>query len=73
MQLKTQQELATTWSSLIPSFPPRHIHVLPSIEHAVTTVKSQLADGVQVDVLVTGSLHLVGGVIDVAGLADVAI
>ena len=70
-QLKTQQELASAWSALIPSFPTSSVHVLPSIEHAIDVVRS-LKSG-PVDVLVTGSLHLVGGVIEVAGLTGVAL
>ena len=37
----------------------------------VREVESEVGDGV--DVLVAGSLHLVGGVIEVAGLSDVAL
>lgn len=73
-QLKTQNELASAWRSLVPSFPQDRIHVLPSIEHAVRMVHEQEASGKgKVDVLVTGSLHLVGGIIEVAQLADVAL
>lgn len=75
-QLKTQQELATAWMSLVPTFPSKNIHVLPSIEHALKVVRS-LATEVQgpsaVDVLVTGSLHLVGGMIEVGDLTSVAL
>ncbi|KDQ64642.1 hypothetical protein JAAARDRAFT_28281 [Jaapia argillacea MUCL 33604] len=74
-QLKTQTELASAWRSLVPSFPTPNIHVLPSIEHAVKVVR-QLESNAQdlpVAALVTGSLHLVGGVIEVAGLSDVAL
>lgn len=71
-QLKTQNELASAWKSLVPSFPEGHVHVLPSIEHAVNLVREQEVLG-KVDVLVTGSLHLVGGTIEVAQLADVAL
>ena len=70
--LKTQHELASAWSSLVPEFPEENIHVLPSIEHAVKIVREQEASG-KVDVLVTGSLHLVGGVIEVSQLAEVAL
>lgn len=70
--LKTQNQLAETWSSLIPDFPSKNIHVLPSIEHAVRVVRGVESEG-GVDVLVAGSLHLVGGVIEVAGLVDVAL
>ena len=75
-QLKTQQELATAWMSLVPTFPSKNIHVLPSIEHALKVVRS-LATEAQgpsaVDVLVTGSLHLVGGMIEVGDLTSVAL
>jgi folylpolyglutamate synthase len=69
-QLKTQNELANAWRSILPNFPDDHIHVLPSIEHAINIVRDQVAP---TDVLVAGSLHLVGGVIEVAGLTDVAL
>ncbi|KAI0352891.1 FolC bifunctional protein [Trametes cingulata] len=72
--LKTQHELADAWSALVPTFPREKIHVLPSIEHAVNVVRRLDASGEkEVDVLVAGSLHLVGGVIEVAGLSDVAL
>ncbi|KAI0068812.1 FolC bifunctional protein [Artomyces pyxidatus] len=71
-QLRTQQELAAAWATLMPSFPSQNIHVLPSIEHAVQIVRGVGKDGI-VEVLVTGSLHLVGGLIEVAGLSSVAL
>lgn len=72
--MKSQHELSDTWSSLIPDFPKKNIHVLPSIEHAVREIRRiGLERGGGVDVLVAGSLHLVGGVIEVAGLVDVAL
>ncbi|THH15377.1 hypothetical protein EW146_g5091 [Bondarzewia mesenterica] len=76
VQLKTQQELAIAWSNLVPSFSSENIHVLPSIEHAVKIVRSLESDVDEargVDVLVAGSLHLVGGIIEVSGLASVAL
>lgn len=50
------------------------MYVLPSIEHAVKLVK-RLRDenDKSVDVLVTGSLLLVGGLIEVAGLTKAAL
>jgi len=58
----------------MPEFPTNNIHVLPSIEHAVRVVRGiGLEGGEGVDVFVTGSLHLVGGVIEVAGLSNVAL
>ncbi|KAI0660921.1 FolC bifunctional protein [Cubamyces menziesii] len=71
--LKTQHELANAWSALVPSFPKENIHVLPSIEHAVNVVRKAGEGEKAVDVLVAGSLHLVGGVIEVAGLSHVAL
>ena len=71
-QLKTQNDLATAWRSLVPAFPEDHIHVLPSIEHATNVIRA-LENDHKVDVLVTGSLHLVGGLIEVAGLSKVAL
>jgi folylpolyglutamate synthase len=72
-ELKTQQQLAAAWRSLVPSFPEGRIHVLPSIEHAVGVVRSLEKEGERVAALVTGSLHLVGGAIEVAGLSEVAL
>lgn len=55
-------------------FPSDHIHVLPSIEHAVKVVEAiQLERSEVAKVLVTGSLHLVGGLIEVAGLSEAAL
>jgi folylpolyglutamate synthase len=74
--LATQHALSSAWSALVPSFPPEAIHVLPSIEDAVRLVrKLELEDESMgdVDVLTAGSLHLVGGMIEVAGLAEVAL
>ncbi|KAH9947242.1 Mur ligase [Amylocystis lapponica] len=69
--LTTQRELAAAWSSLMPTFPSDRIYVLPTIEHAVNIVRA--LDSPQVDVLVTGSLLLVGGMIEAAGLSEVAL
>ncbi|KLO11239.1 tetrahydrofolylpolyglutamate synthase [Schizopora paradoxa] len=71
--VKPQRELAETWKSLVPDFPDDNIHVFPSIEHSVKAIKEFSTAGQPVDVLVTGSLHLVGGVIEVADLSDVAL
>lgn len=74
LNLKTQHDLAAVWSSLIPSFPKDNIRVLPSIEHAVNVIKdAQSKSGRSTSVLVTGSLHLVGGLIEAAGLSSVAL
>ena len=73
--LKAQSELGAAWLSLVPEFPKDKVHVLPSIEHAIRVVRGIASEGngQEVDVLVTGSLYLVGGVIKVAGLSDVAL
>lgn len=67
--MKVQSELAAIWLSLMPEFPTSDVHVLPSIEHAIRVVRRDE----RADVLVVGSLHLVGGVIEVAGLSGVAL
>jgi folylpolyglutamate synthase len=75
-ELKTQRELASAWSSLLPKFLTSNIHVLPSVEHAIKalrTIQSTPSPDNQVQVLVTGSLHLVGGIIEVAGLSEAAL
>ena len=72
--MKVQNELAAAWLSLIPEFQTSNVHVLPSIEHAIRVVRGVGSEGGEgVDVLVTGSLHLVGGVIEVAGLSGVGL
>ncbi|KAG8900862.1 Folylpolyglutamate synthetase, partial [Tulasnella sp. 403] len=70
--LKVQRELADAWRSLVPTFPADNIHVLPSIQHAMEVVHSLPQSG-SVDVLVAGSLHLVGGVIEVAEIGSIAL
>lgn len=72
--LVSQQALSAAWSSFLPDFDPSHIHVLPSIEDAIRELEriSTLSPK-PVHVLVTGSLHLVGGVIEVADLSEVAL
>ncbi|PVG03448.1 FolC bifunctional protein [Serendipita vermifera] len=73
-QLKTQTDLANAWKDLVPAFAKEQIHVVPSIEHAVHLVNKARKDtGKPVDALVTGSLLLVGGLIEVAGLTQVAL
>ncbi|KAK2466320.1 hypothetical protein APHAL10511_001962 [Amanita phalloides] len=69
--LSVQHQLASSWSSLVPSFPSSHIHVLPTIEDTVQLVRivDEQSKG-PVKVLITGSLHLVGGLLEAAGLAE---
>lgn len=66
-QLKTQHQLAAAWEKVTELHPGTEavIHVLSSIEEAVSVVR--ILEG-ETDVLVTGSLHLVGGVMAIAEL-----
>ncbi|SPO02535.1 related to folylpolyglutamate synthase [Cephalotrichum gorgonifer] len=57
-KLTLQNELAETWRALDPS---TDVAVVPSIEEAVQQVREKE----QLQVFVTGSLHLVGGVLSV--------
>jgi len=68
----TQDQLKQAWSNTVHEFPVDAIHSLPSIEHAIRIAREHSATR-RTDVLVTGSLHLVGGVIEVAGLSSVAL
>jgi len=73
-ELTIQHELASAWKTLIPSFSKENIHVLPSIEHAVQVVNTlDGSDSRTIDVLVAGSLLLVGGMIEAASLSSVAL
>ncbi|GAA5869112.1 hypothetical protein JCM3774_003954 [Rhodotorula dairenensis] len=74
--LAIQHELEAAWRELARSLPAlcraAQVHVLGSIEEAIDVVRKEAAeikqDGGEVQVLVTGSLHLVGGVMAVADL-----
>ncbi|KAG9048582.1 Folylpolyglutamate synthetase [Tulasnella sp. UAMH 9824] len=70
-KLKVQNELSQAWTKLVPDYPKDRIHVLPSVQHAIEIVHGLESAG-EVDVLVAGSLHLVGGVIEVAGIGSLA-
>lgn len=59
--LKVQKELAGSWDSIDPD---AGVHVLSTIEEAISKAR-ELAPADQIEILVTGSLHLVGGVIEV--------
>lgn len=73
LALATQHEFAEAWKQLVPAFPKENSHVLVTIQDAVDLVGT-LHDGAEagqeIDVLVIGSLHLVGGLIGVAKLED---
>lgn len=64
--LATQNALREAWLRINPSFDPSKVHAKGSIEEAVS-----IARGLgERDVLVAGSLHLVGGVMAVAELNE---
>lgn len=65
--LRVQQELARTWDGIDPQ---SIVHVVSTIEEAVCRARD-ISAGRKVEVLTTGSLHLVGGLIEVLeGEAD---
>lgn len=74
--LKVQHELAEAWKSLSKSTESEissstQVHILPSIQHAVNVIEelaNENKEDQRVNVLVAGSLHLVGGVFEVAKL-----
>ena len=71
---EVQQELASAWAARMPSFPSSNIHVEASIQQAVEVVRNlEPKSNNHFNILVTGSLHLVGGLIEVASLGDVAL
>lgn len=59
--LRVQRELASTWGTIEPN---TEVHVVNTIEDAVNMVR-EIAGSSKTEVLVTGSLHLVGGCIEV--------
>ena len=71
--LTTQNELTEAWLSLIPRFSTSQVHMLPSIQHAVEVTWSLQGQRMLLNVLVCGSLHLVGGVIEIEDLAEIAL
>lgn len=61
--LKVQKELAATWDQVDPQ---ASVHVVSTIEEAIGLARNLVGkDNGKADVLVTGSLHLVGGVLEV--------
>jgi folylpolyglutamate synthase len=59
--LRVQEELAVTWRTIDPH---AQVHVLGTIEEAVSKAR-ELTTGDDAAILATGSLHLVGGLIEV--------
>ncbi|CAE6522490.1 unnamed protein product [Rhizoctonia solani] len=70
LALTTQREFADAWMDLVPGYPKENVHVLVTIQDAVDLVRISHSTGESVDVLVIGSLHLVGGLVGVAKLED---
>ncbi|EGG01471.1 uncharacterized protein MELLADRAFT_39127 [Melampsora larici-populina 98AG31] len=64
-KMKVQEEIASAWKSLTGQ--ANNVMITQSIEDAVVEIRTI---DEPVDVLVTGSLHLVGGVLEVAKLLD---
>ncbi|KAA1096000.1 Folylpolyglutamate synthetase [Puccinia graminis f. sp. tritici] len=65
---RIQQEIAEAWTSMSNS--TKNVMVVNSIEQAVDEVaRKNLLSG-STSVLVTGSLHLIGGLLDVLGFED---
>ncbi|CED83354.1 bifunctional protein [Phaffia rhodozyma] len=74
--LEIQESLASAFREIEPSFPPDAIRITSSIQEAFELVCSETKEQStenEVDVLVTGSLHLVGGWMEVAGLVEVGL
>ena len=71
--LTTQNELPEAWLSLIPGFSTSHVHMLPSIQHAVEVTWSLQGQRKSLNILICGSLHLVSSVIKIADLAEIAL
>jgi folylpolyglutamate synthase len=65
---RIQQEIAEAWMSMSNS--TKNVMVVSSIEQAVDEVTRQNLSSGSTSVLVTGSLHLIGGLLDVLGFED---
>ncbi|TAQ87649.1 hypothetical protein B7494_g4013 [Chlorociboria aeruginascens] len=63
--LELQREFRTKWLALSPSFPAANIQVTPYIDDALASVHeiSRAHPAAEIQVFVTGSLHLVGSVL----------
>jgi len=67
--LRVQRDLAEIWGRLSLNKAPADVHIMASIHQAVDLVaKLGCRSTNHCNVLTTGSLHLVGGVMDVAQL-----
>ena len=63
--LTVQKGFSEVWRKLEPSLPPSSIHLLPNIQEAVELVEDLSEELGELQIFVTGSLHLVGGVISI--------
>ncbi|CAG8438844.1 8593_t:CDS:10 [Ambispora gerdemannii] len=78
ISLTNQESFKNDWLSLIAqqetnnNILEQRAHLFPSIEHAINWIKEYVVRGTEnnthVQVLVSGSLHLVGGVLEVLGV-----
>jgi folylpolyglutamate synthase len=68
-KMTMQRGFADRWKALDPS---ANVMLIPSIEEAINTARdlAERAGGLKVQVLVTGSLHLVGGALGILEGAD---
>ena len=67
--LDVQREIAEGWAELMETRQPAltaEVHVLGSVQEAVETVRGLKTGSEEVEVLVTGSLLLIGGLMEVA-------
>ena len=74
LSLQHQKALASNWRALRPDFPSSRTSVLPSVQDAIRQIEKVTTESQEpVQVLVTGSLYLVGGTIALADLSDLAL
>ena len=72
--LKIQNDLKKALLTLLPSLNESRILIVPSIQQAINHVDNNLNDNKnELEILVCGSLHLIGGVIEVSKLSTVAL
>ncbi len=63
--LTVQTGFLDVWKDLEPSLPTSNIHLLPNIQEAVELIDEFSDELGEVQIFVTGSLHLVGGIISI--------
>jgi folylpolyglutamate synthase len=74
LSLATQRAFADAWKELLPTFPQRNMHIFGTSEDALQLIRTlyDFTEGVQADILVTGSVRLSGGFIEAARLESLA-